>query len=412
MRLRYPSILILLSATILFACQSVFVSDTISNKPVTSSFQSTNTVSLIPIPSSTTTPTKTSSSINVGSLRYIAPSLILNDNRIWAMGPMNIDEKSCNRTSGEIYQSNDGGRNWELVAPPILFSLGSWCGSKIVADIGTTFDLIPYRKGLILQLRVGGTILPSQSPIFYWDGSVWNRIFSPIQGYKNGVAGQKGLTDMIVIPDGSGRIFAVGDDPDKISNVWMLDTPLSSWKDISLNLSPNLYFEGIIWSYAFGLVGASENTSSVYRLDSETRWVDLQYPKGIKPPVHMWMGINGAICTANSLDSEDLPNYGWDGEIWSLYNRASVCPFYGPYVAFQKFAAIKVFPHQPGDPSGWYYISLNENQVNKLELPKVSPDAEIRGLRVSQTGIIYVLYTDSLYSSSDIGKTWELLNVT
>jgi hypothetical protein len=401
----YVVIFILFVVILTFACLGIS-----SEEPP--SFQTTSKT-LVP-PDSATVTLEKSKYVDVSDLHYITASQVLNDNRIWAMSSIWVldagtEDTGCKAIvqSGQLYQSNNGGRDWELSAPPIKYST-PWCMlTQYAVDYLSDIKIVPFASGFIMQIQLFGS-----APVFYWDGNTWKPIPSPIRDYQKGDPEDSGLKEMLVLPDGSGRIVAVGHDPDGISNAWMLEKPSTSWKDISSNLNNYDTIDNIIWSYNYGLVGAMKNSSTVLRLDDELHWIDLDFPKDDKfSPDRIWMGINGEVCSYDEHSSDNAENLGWDGSKWKLYDQASNCTFSLIWVAYQKYSVVEFFPLGPNDISGLFYITNNGNQFQKFVLPELENDIQSRSLTISQTGIIYFLSNDGLYSSTDIGISWKLVYV-
>jgi hypothetical protein len=359
----------------------------------------------------TITPTKTKEKVvEVFDLRYISSSPLLNDNRIWAMKPLVVEDEGSEETgchpeirTGDIYQSNDGGYSWEFVAPPVILRPNYCIIKQYIVDKYSSMEVVPYGKGFIIQFKLIPGPLPSLTPLLYWMGSDWYLIPSPIRSYKQGDPKESGLQQMVIGPDGSGRIFAVGDDPDSLSNAWVLEEPTGHWRDISSKVDHSSTITRIFWSYAFGLIG--RNSYSIIQLQNDKSWIDLQFPNDIVPSsTNIWMGIDGEICTNDYIMPENTPSYGWNGSEWVLFNHASNCIYHPLGIAYQQFAII-------GDSidSALSTILKNIPEIYELNLPRDAHNNRILSLAVSQTGITYLLYEVGLYASNDIGQTWRLV---
>jgi hypothetical protein len=358
----------------------------------------------------TETPTKIKKKIvDVRELRYISASPVLNDNRIWAMKPIIVlDEGSQERCqpeilTGDIYQSNDGGYTWEFAAPQLTLH-PSWCIFKQdIIDITSSIEIVPYGDGIIVQIKLFPGPLPSVTPILSWDGHNWYLVPSPIRSPKQGDPKGSGLHQIIIAPDGSGRIIAVGDDPNSLSNAWLLEKPTELWRDISSKLDYSGTITNIIWSYAFGLIGM--NSNSILQWVNETKWIDLKYPKNnIPSSTHIWMGVNGEICTHDWQLPDSTPNIGWNGSEWKLDDPASNCAYNPLGIAYKQFVIVgDAIDHE------LTFLTNNNPEIHKLNLPKNASNTHLLSLSVSQTGIIYLLFDFGLYASNDIGNSWELV---
>jgi hypothetical protein len=415
---RCIEILVLFAIILTSACKGTFSNDATIPRAATITPFFTDTAITTRIPSVTSTAIPTvPKSVNVRDLRYISASLLLNDDRIWAMTSSAVldegsEDTGCKPTlrTGELYQSNDGGRNWEYSAPTITFSILGCPLKQLFVDYYSYFEIAPYANGIIMQFRLGMTHIPDRSPIYFWDGNDWNRIPSPIREYQKSDPEGSGLMEMRVVPDGSSRIIAVGKDPDGNSNAWLRQNPTAPWKDISPNIDRLATIDQIIWSYAYGLVAVMKNNSSVIRLDNEMHWIDLGFPKENKAsPDILWMGINGEVCTHDGRSPDNAPKLGWDGSKWKMYDWFSNCPFPHIGMAYQHFAVAQFAPLKPGDITGLFYLVNNGNQLQKFILPTSTEYLKRRNLAISQNGIIYFLSDLGLYSSTDVGKTWELV---
>jgi hypothetical protein len=412
-RKRRIEIPVLFVIIITFASECTFSNQATIPQPTTIVPSNTNTglATRTTTVTSTATPTKTKP-VNPKDFHLISASRLLNDDRIWAMTANTILDEGSEDTgckpvfqTGDLYQSDDGGHSWNYIAPPITFSLSGCPLTTVVVDLSAFFEIVPYANGIIMHFRLLG-----HTSIFLWDENVWSPIPPPFPEVQFGDPKEIGVMDMLVIPDESGRIVAVGHSPDGKSNAWIQEKPTAAWKDISSNIGNYATINQIMWSYAYGIFGMMKKDSLVIKLDDELHWIDLKFPKENKPELNgIGMGINGEVCTSLLETNINHPRLVWDGSNWIKYNFISNCLSQADWLAYQRFSVVQLFPLVPGDPEGLFYITNNGNQLQKLVLPSSTNYLSPKNLAISQSGNIYYLSDLGVYSSKDIGKTWELV---
>ena len=371
------------------------------------------------LPSPTEAKTATPVNVDIKHIREIVPSMVPGDSRIWAVTDKSFvsrgNQYACEFTfvTGPIYESRDDGHTWTDPLPPLQYDTHD-CGINLGgledASTITSAAIIPYSGGFIIQYYFGlnslNTLtnqkinLPYFNPIFYAANGGWSQIAMPIGNASDKDPEITGVSEMMVVPDGSGRIVAVGGDPKGYENAWIMDSPGGSWKSIPANINKYEIINQIIWSPKYGLV-ALMNHSNVIQADNQYQWHDMNYPEDY---IHdLWTGFDGEICVSKILS----PISGWDGNTWRDFDQYSDCGS-SLFPPNDKNYAISY----DTDSSGRVALSIykiNDKQSHELKFPDLPERIKMINFTVSRSGVIYYLTEVGLYASFDMGDSWELV---